>query len=371
MAQLLPVGRCYRGRSHPDKARRLIALAARARYRSVQQPGGGVMRTRLVAILASSVVVVLLGASAANATLPGANGKIVFVRQDACGSNLECHMFTINPDGSGETLLAAGGQSPRWSPSGTQLAFDCGLICISQADGSSVRHIEGGPEQSFTSGPAWSPDGTRIAFSAGYPVHFAPPPDIWVINADGTGNTPLAREGLGPAWSSDGTRIAFTSIRDVATVGIDVMNADGSGRTSITNGPVDSSPSWSPDGRRISFTRGDDIFVVNSDGSGTPAPITSGPELDYQPVWSPDGRKIAFGRSDRSATNYGLYVMNADGSSPTLLADKGVQPDWQAIPQAQEPKRFCKAERKLLGNKAFRQKYGRHALKECIARNAP
>jgi TolB protein len=206
-------------------------------------------------------------------------------------------------------------------------------------------------------------------FDAGYPVHFAPPPEIWVINVDGTGNTFLTRDGHDPDWSPDGSRIAFSA------GGINIMNADGSGRISITNGESDSSPSWSPDSRRIAFARGGKIYVVGADGSDL-VQLASGP-YDYQPVWSPDGSKIAFGRSDVSATNYGLYVMNVDGSAPTLVADKGVQPDWQAIPSPpgpqpgdyDRPRQFCKAERRFLGKKAFRQKYGRQALRNCVRQN--
>jgi WD40-like Beta Propeller Repeat len=51
--------------------------------------------------------------------------------------------------------------------------------------------------------------------------------DIYVMNADGTGQTRLttdpARE-FGTAWSPDGTKIAFSR----GAAGVHVMNADGS-----------------------------------------------------------------------------------------------------------------------------------------------
>jgi Tol biopolymer transport system component len=272
-------------------------------------------------------------------------------------------MLVVNPDGSGETALSARGTSPRWSASGTKLTFVCGGICISDASGGSIVPLHGGPDQSVNDNPAWSPDGDRIAFDAGYPVHFAPPPEIWQVNADGTGNTFLTQGGTDPDWSPDGSKIAF--VRDVRD-GIDVMNADGSGRTQITSG-FDFDPSWSPDGSKIAFSRNGDIYSVNPDGSGLTS-ITTSAEIEFQPVWSPDGRKIAFATTDASVTNYGIYVMNSDGSSPVLVADNGVQPDWQPIPAApptgpqpgdyKNAAQFCKADRDFLGEAAFAKKYG-------------
>ena len=75
-----------------------------------------------------------------------------------------------------------------------------------------------------------------------------------------------------PAWSPDGRRIAFTSERD-GNPEIYVMNADGSGVTRLTYNDardLDSFPAWSPDGRRIAFHSNRDgnfeIYVMNASG---------------------------------------------------------------------------------------------------------
>ena len=63
--------------------------------------------------------------------------------------------------------------------------------------------------------------------------------NIWVMNADGSGDTQLTFPGAGnisnnfPSWSPDGTRIAFTSDRD-GNYDVYVMGADGSGQTRVT-----------------------------------------------------------------------------------------------------------------------------------------
>src|SRR5579871_6002275 len=96
--------------------------------------------------------------------------------------------------------------------------------------------------------PVWSPDGKKILYTSsralnGFDVAI-PARNIWVMNADGSGSQPLtthmADSISNPAWSPDGTKIAYTSARaldgsnDVGAANIWVMNADGSGATPLT-----------------------------------------------------------------------------------------------------------------------------------------
>ena len=68
------------------------------------------------------------------------------------------------------------------------------------ADGSSETSLSS--TGSDDSSPAWSPGGTKIAFSSQRDGH----PEIYVMNADGTGQTRLTYDNslgsFGPAWSS-------------------------------------------------------------------------------------------------------------------------------------------------------------------------
>jgi TolB protein len=117
------------------------------------------------------------------------------------------------------------------------------------------------------------------------------------------------------------------------------MNPDGSDIKQLTsNSSIDSTPSYSPNGKKITFERSvggstdpyAEIYVMNSDGSGTPRNLTKHPAYDADTAVSPDGQ-IAF-VSDRDG-NFEIYTMNADGSNPTRLTDDlGIdgESDWQS-----------------------------------------
>src|SRR6266542_533118 len=123
--------------------------------------------------------------------------------------------------------------------------------------------------------------------------------EIYVMNADGTAQTNLTNNpatDARPVWSPDGSRIAFASTRGGFFFDIWVMNSDGSGApVDLTNTPAGSDvrPDWSPDGTKLTFYFGDvghDVYVMNADGSGR-TNLTNSAASDFGPVWSPDGTK--------------------------------------------------------------------------------
>jgi len=178
-------------------------------------------------------------------------------------------VFSAQPDGGGHTDLwqvpVGGGEpsqlthtpdmleeNPVWSPDGSMVLF----VRIA-GDFSSgqlwTKDVATGQETQLTLDPTfkdqtpdWSPDGTRIAYAAD--------DDIWLMNADGTGQTNLTHSPaveFGAAFSPDGTRIAFTGSGGPVTAGeryVQTINTDGSERRVVatTPGLLQAVPGWQP-----------------------------------------------------------------------------------------------------------------------------
>jgi Tol biopolymer transport system component len=103
-----------------------------------------------------------------------------------------------------------------------------------------------------------------------------------------------------------------------------MVNADGSGLVSVTNGGgSDGSPAWSPDGERIAFERHEgnrDLYIVSADG-GELLRLTDLPSTEFDPTWSPDGDQLVF--ASQSGYSTGLYAVSAQGGEAYPLTDSG------------------------------------------------
>jgi len=161
-------------------------------------------------------------------------------------------------------------------------------------------------------------------------------PQIYVMNADGSGQTRLTNRPIWneiPTWSPDGRRVAWIHSRDDSS-GLYVMNADGSSQRNLAPNMGAALISWSPDGQRIAFTSAGQIFVMNSDGSGLTR-FTKSAAGGYDPRWSPDGSKIAFVSNPYTLNSLDdVFVMNIDGTGEVNLSNTALnnvpnaEPSW-------------------------------------------
>jgi TolB protein len=305
-------------------------------------------------------------------SLPG-NGEIWFFRGGGDGPSA---IYGVEPDGSNETLLWADGRDPTvpqgkihpelvsdafdWSPDGSKLVimhyaplsgggdYD---VFVMVADGAKLTRLT--DDHAIDSQPSWSPDGSRIAYAVArggelmipgcWGSHLCPS-DIYVMNADGSGQTRLTSESEDdsqPDWSPDGTQIVFRSERDAPGGDLYVMNADGTDVTRLATGLEGvHRPRWSPDGSSIAFIGSDGskshAYLINIDGTGL---TRIDPFNDMSGVgdvvWSPDGSTLAFttDHPGGAAREFNLFVIDVEGGNVTQLTTDGAGGlAWRPIP---------------------------------------
>jgi Tol biopolymer transport system component len=154
-----------------------------------------------------------------------------------------------------------------------------------------------------------------------------------------------------PARGSFNGKLAFSSDRHNSGLSIWTMNVDGSSVTRLTTDKArtanlppfvhvrEDSPSWSPDGTRIAFISNRNsifsLYVMNADGTN-PSLITDRVPSLLSAVWSPDGQRIAVVGGTLFAADTGngvsdIYLINVnDGTLTKLTNDSGfnLNPAW-------------------------------------------
>jgi len=173
-------------------------------------------------------------------------------------------LMMVRADGSESRELTHGPVNsgfPSWSTDGKRIVY---RVWTEQEHGLRILNLEDNSVTKLTDDydnfPGWSPAGDRIAFTSFRNGDF----DIFTIRPDGTGlkqlTTAPGNDGHS-VWSPDGRYLLFSSSRfgfkDEAPLydripqpygELFVMNADGSGQRPLTdNGWEDATPAWQPE----------------------------------------------------------------------------------------------------------------------------
>jgi Tol biopolymer transport system component len=378
-------------------------------------------RFRLVAWLVAAAALVAASMCApARAALPGENGQIAFT--SARDGNLE--IYVVNGDGSGLTRLTndpAVDTEPRWSPTGTLIAFLRGNdLYVMNPDGSSPRLLAAGVA-SFD----WAWDGSYLAVGTTADT-------VRLVRVDGSALPPLVADARAPRWSPNGSWIAFGATDGVGAqpTRVDVIGPDGSERHPVYVQSEDTRPvepiAWSPDGAHLIVRErnfepfGSTLYRIDIAAPDTPVLLGSGIDADWapdgsriavvrlfcsvescgtsiqlvdpngqvlatittdpatfasadSPTWAPDGTRLAYSSRLSPVPPLGerdVFTTNPDGtgkldltSNPANPADD-LMPDWGRAVAAPPPNEFpnqakaCRAERERIGDEAFAAKYG-------------
>lgn len=251
------------------------------------------------------------------------------------GAEMTFTLCVVDAAGQGRRTVARrvtissseGGRSREeaaWSPRGLRLSYVSpeGIFVVG-ANGRGRRRVASKERTLLVSGLAWSPDGRRLSFAQTRNHNDL---EIYTSGADGSGAKQLTRnsvEDLQPSWAADGRRLAFVRL-SAGRAEIWVMNADGSEQRLVVRNGVE--PAWTSDGSRIVFTR----YTTQPNSTYSVSVATGREELlvrgGIHGAPSPDGTKLAFVRG--SLGDYRVFVASADGSGETYLARGGGRLSW-------------------------------------------
>ena len=185
-----------------------------------------------------------------SAVFDPAGSKIAFTSRRSGSENL----FIMNSDGSGQTQLtflsgtASFASDPSFNNDGTRIAFESqrGGIGNSQWDIFTIKPDGTGETRLTTSpqpehDPSYSRDGTKIVFVSERDGNH----ELYIMNSDGTDQTRLTNTPdieTNPVFSPDGRQIAFS--RSPAG-GIYTINVDGTD-LAVTGAAGDVQPAFAP-----------------------------------------------------------------------------------------------------------------------------
>jgi hypothetical protein len=207
--------------------------------------------------------------------------QLLLVREDPADQTFpnDRYLYILHADGTETQVTFEPVGGAAISPDGSRVVFAAdggGLYVVDAVGGQPVRIADEGES------PTFSPDGTQIAYLS--ESGQAGREHVWVANADGTDAHEILTDetldiGMSKlTWSPSGDRIAMENQQE-GHVAIYTFAPDGSDFTMVITGGFNHS--WSPDGTQIAYgvPGRDGLSIADADGShartlgfGSPGP---------------------------------------------------------------------------------------------------
>ena len=294
----------------------------------------------------AALAIAALGAPAAQAAFPGANGPILFEREDI--------LWTVSPAGpvnSERKLRKAGApvESLDYSPNGKffATALDLGAgqswqVVVAKSTGKKPYVVTSKARKCLSSRmPSWSPNGKQIAFicnDKGFPASF----EVYTIAADGRSKPRRITEVNDVdyvKWNpADPNEIAFSSGQYLYTVPASggtptLLNGDPPGITGRRWNDFD----FKPDGSQLVVEDGEgDIRLMDSTtGAFGPSLVSGNDDAQIEPSFSPDGNSIVF--INAGSSGFDVQTIPVSGAaagfpltSTPLVSER--YPVWRPMP---------------------------------------
>jgi Tol biopolymer transport system component len=304
-----------------------------------------------------ALVVLLAGCS--DGVQPLSDPAAIYVTNVTSGGAFDLDGFQVVVDGTRRYTMDVNDQTQAIKlTEGSHTIELTGLASNCSAEGPVSRpvHAQGSSTEKLTFITTCVPPAELAAIR----IAFTHDEDDWSrlvsMNADGSERVRLTDgpADRSPTFSPDGARIAFirqTGLSEDETA-LYVASADGRELRKLVDGA--DWPDWAPDGQSIVFSEegrfyGGPIKVVPAEGGE--ARYLTGPDpapADFQPRWAPDGTRVYFWRAEIGDVNVWSVASDGTGARRFESTGAGFFPVW-----APDGKRFASVLGSALGSKVF------------------
>ena len=262
------------------------------------------------------------GEMSSESPLPSQDGKMVFfigsvrrgevMRYDQKTHSMEPFLAGFSAVGLD---FSKDGQRMVWT------SFPDGVLWQSKVDGSDKIQLTFPPMEGDTG--RWSPDGTRIAFSGSYP---GKPAQVYLIPSGG-GEPERLTSGVVDSgdgtWSPDGESIAYGALNSAARCSLQIVGLKTHQVTAVPKSDGLCSPRWSPDGEYLLAMSEDFSRLMLFDFAHQSWQELTKDKLKFAayPAWTADSRCIVF--NSLASSNFPEYRICLTDRKLEHIADMG------------------------------------------------